>query len=475
MQTLRAILLLLAGLVGAALAIILFLALLPLLTLIAWIAGGLLAGGALYLGALGAIDLRRRWLHAHIIHLGEHGGYHLTSLTPLHPASVHTARNRIVEASTPLQIEAPAGDPERLIIPTFAELLADGTIGKLTSLLLGYADGDPRQGTWLDLYSCAIAGLQGSGKTTTELFIILQSVLHGALLLIIDPHRDTAHDSLGGRLAPLASCFMRPIVGDDDKDILAVIKVARREVERRRRGGTGAPVILVVDEFTKLMRRSPTIKDELSKCIEEIAQEGRKMGIFALLSGQIWKATAVGGNELRYSLASSFVHRIQEQQSKLLIPGEYAKLTPKLKPGQVYFYDTNGDTYLMQIPYTTEQDVLTVAAMLPGRPDFAPPSMKTTHRLPDTPGEVSIATSLKLVAKPHEATNELSRPLLSPELERKYMEVVDLMAQEKKQGEIIAAVWGVPSGGGAAYQKAADELRTIQRVIAELALARKDA
>jgi hypothetical protein len=100
MHDARAILIILSGLVGAALAIILFLALLPLLALIAYLAGGLLALGALYLIALGVIDLRQRWLYAHVIHLGEHGAYHLGTLTPLHPASVHAARVRVIEAST---------------------------------------------------------------------------------------------------------------------------------------------------------------------------------------------------------------------------------------------------------------------------------------------------------------------------------------------------------------------------------------
>ncbi len=382
-------------------------------------------------------------------------------------ANLALQRERLYLGSRKVQEVAPAQivAPQPVTPPTFAELLADGIIGRLTMLLLGYADGDLRQGTWLDLYSCAIAGLQGSGKTTTELFIILQSVLQGAKLLIIDPHRDTAQDSLGGRLAPLAACFMRPIASDDEKDVLATIKAARREVDRRRRGATGTPLILVVDEFTRLMRRSHTIKDELSDCIEEIAQEGRKLGVFALLSGQIWKATGTGGTELRYSLASSFVHRIQEQQSKLLIPGEYAKLTPKLKTGQVYFYDTNGDTKLMQIPYTTEEDVMTVAGLLTSRAGFQPTSFQTSPRLPDTPGEVEAFPSLKLVAKPVEATFDD----LPPELENKYHEVLALTLQEKKQGEIIAAVWGVASGGGAAYQKAADELRVIQRMIAQQA------
>ncbi len=485
----RAFLLLIVtvGILATALAVILVLALLPYIGLIGVTLVGifivLALASTVYVVRRLQIDLAHRRAIVGLVHLGEHGGYLLQAgkVEPLYPASVHAARYAVIETDpepeieTRPRLELPTPGDMPVYVPSFAELLAEGAIKRGTSLLLGYIDGDPRAGTWLDLYSCAIAGLQGSGKTTTELFIILQSVLHGAMLLIIDPHRDTAHDSLGGRLAPLASRFLRPIAADDEKDILTTIKLVRREVDRRRRGATGAPIILVVDEFTKLMRRSPAIKDELSACIEEIAQEGRKMQVFALLSGQIWKATAVGGTELRYSLASSFVHRIQEAQSKLLIPGEYARLTPRLKPGQVYFYDTNGDTQLMQIPYTTEQDVLKVAGLLASPSDFRPASFQTSDRLPSTPVEATTDRSLKLVVKPHEATNEVSGPLLSPELESKYADVVALMAQEKKQGEIIAAVWGITSGGGTAYQKAAEELRTIQRVIAQQALAQREA
>jgi hypothetical protein len=363
-----------------------------------------------------------------------------------------------------------------LIVPTFAELFESRLIGAGLPLMIGYDydSGQPHQGSWLDLYSCAVAGLQGSGKTTTELWIILQSVLHVARLLVIDPHRDATQDSLGGRLAPLASCFLHPVAGDDAREILAVVKLARREVERRRRGLTGAPTILVVDEFTKMMRRSPEIKSELSACIEEIAQEGRKLGVFALLSGQLWKATAVGGTELRYSLASAFVHRIQEAQSRLLlVDQQYAKFTGTLKRGQAYFSDTNGDTHLVQIPLTTAQDVVTVARALtaPTSADFAATSLLTSQRLQYPAGEVEPPPMEKLVPKAHEAEagQEPSARLLPPELERKYAEVVALMAQEKKQGDIIAAVWGVTSGGGAAYQKSAEELRRIQRVMAQRA------
>ena len=199
-------------------------------------------------------------------------------------------------------------------------------------------------------------------------------------------------------------------------------------------------------------------------------EQGRKLGVFALLSGQIWKATAAGGTELRYSLASAFVHRIQEAQSRLLlVDQQYARYTGMLKKGQAYFSDTNGETHLVQIPLTTEQDVLAVARFLaaPTPAGFGPTSLLTSLQLHDPVGEVALPPMEKLAPKPHEVADEGSGTVLPPELEAKYTDVITLMAQEKKQGEIIAAVWGVTSGGGAAYQKAAEELRMIQRMIAE--------
>jgi len=84
MQTVRAIMLICAGLIGASLSIVCFIALLPLLPFIRYLAGACLAFGACYIIAVGMIDLRRRWLHSSIVPLAEYGSYHTRRLELLH-------------------------------------------------------------------------------------------------------------------------------------------------------------------------------------------------------------------------------------------------------------------------------------------------------------------------------------------------------------------------------------------------------
>ena len=76
-------------------------------------------------------------------------------------------------------------------VPSFAQLLDGGRVGKGNPLVLGFDqdDGSEISGSWLDLYSTAIAGLPGTGKTTTQRFLACQTALLGARFAIIDPTR----------------------------------------------------------------------------------------------------------------------------------------------------------------------------------------------------------------------------------------------------------------------------------------------
>ncbi len=56
--------------------------------------------------------------------------------------------------------------------PTFRELLARGELARGKPMILGYEHGVPRRGSFLDIYSAAVAGESGSGKTSTLLFLI---------------------------------------------------------------------------------------------------------------------------------------------------------------------------------------------------------------------------------------------------------------------------------------------------------------
>jgi hypothetical protein len=252
-------------------------------------------------------------------------------------------------------------------VPTFSTLLEQGEFNNKKQLLLGYSEGKPLHGTWNDLYSCIIAGLSGSGKTTTARFIALQAAIKGASFLLIDPHGGSGEESLLQTLAPLESSFLcKPAI--QPRDIEAVLNRANQELQNRLSDMTNRhsrpPVIICVDEVTSLMRKSQA--DDISAMLQNISQEGRKVGVFALVMGQIWKSTTSGGTETRDSFASAIVHKMQRKQAQLLVPIEIARQVEVLDPkkGQAFFSSTRGDIIPVQIPNTTLGDAINVARLL---------------------------------------------------------------------------------------------------------------
>ena len=131
-------------------------------------------------------------------------------------------------------------------VPTFAQLLDQGRIGRGQPLLLGVDEaGDEVSGSWLDLYSTIVSGLPGSGKTTSQRFLACQTALQGARFVIVDPHAGAADDSLAATLAPLSSAFLCA-PASDDKAILSAAQLVA-DIGKRRISGKDTstyPVIL---------------------------------------------------------------------------------------------------------------------------------------------------------------------------------------------------------------------------------------
>jgi flagellar basal body-associated protein FliL len=250
-----------------------------------------------------------------------------------------------------------------LTAPSFSELLATNLLGAGQKFILGYNEGEPVFGSWLDLYSSAIGGKSGMGKTTTVRCLVLQAVMNGAKLIPIDPHAHVADESLAETLAPLQSAFLfRAAV--ENEEILAALDVAYREVEKRLHDKTAPryPLLVCVDELTGLMRTE--VAKPLSNLLQKVSQEGRKVGVYALCMGQIWKGSTSGGTELRDSFASAYVHRMSRNQARMLLPTDEAANAERLAPGQAILYKTNGDLLMVTMPLTTGDDVVKVAGLI---------------------------------------------------------------------------------------------------------------
>lgn len=287
---------------------------------------------------------------------------------PVIPTSVtrYTDARRFTYDGPPPRVigspEPPALAAPPVAVPTFADLLSLGQVGRDGRLLLGYADGEPVHGQgFKSLFSFGIAGLQGSGKTTTARFLNAQAVMMGAQLAIIDPHRDTGDESLAAALAPLHGAFLADPAASDE-EIRRVLRLVNALIDRREAGERGPVVILAIDEWTDLQRRR--VAQDLAETARRTATVGRKLGIFCEISGQGWTKEAAG--EVRDYLTAAYVHKLRPAIARLLAPNCPANVW-ELAPGQAYLDQTTGGRRLVTVPQTTAQDLAAVAGLLPRR------------------------------------------------------------------------------------------------------------
>ncbi|MEI7772467.1 MAG: DUF87 domain-containing protein [Chloroflexales bacterium] len=349
-----------------------------------------LAGGLLYLGGLGVAHLAR-YRHERTpnsagllpVWAGDQDAAR-AALAGFHQARIEDARRALVPhaltfaphnayraeaAALPLLAASEAAAP----VPSFAQLLDGGRVGPGNPMLLGYADGRPVEGSWLDLYSCAVGGLSGSGKSWTATFLAAQAALHGSELVILDPHASNA-ESLAARLAPMRAAF-RCAPAESPREMLAAVALVADELARRRGGARGPGLLFIADEFSALQRGE--LAEPLAALVEGLGQEGRKLGLYAMVCGQVWSAARAGGTELRDSLASAYVHRLRPAQARMLtgmaaadLPGDLLELPA----GGAYLLDTAGDFRRVTIPQMTPADVARVAALLGRAPAPAAPA-----------------------------------------------------------------------------------------------------
>jgi hypothetical protein len=366
------------------------------------------------------------------------------------PVPMHYSPHVNISTSSTSSAPATAAQLDQVPAPSFAsfaDLLSAGRIGRtsdgrLMPLLLGLdaSSGAEIVGSWLDLYSTAVSGLPGSGKTTTQRYLAAQTALLGAKFVVIDPHAGAGSDSLAGTLAPLAGCYLVEPAEHDSAIIEAVRyvdSIGRRRIDGADRDMT--PVILWVDELTSLMRRA-AIREELAGLLEAVAQEYRKKHVFICGSGQIWTAQRTT-SELRDSFASVIAHRMKRNQARLLLPVEESSHVERLATGSAVLWRTSGETVIIRVPYTTANDVERVAGMLATNGAGA-----EVCGMPD--GSQVVVTA---EASPGAPVSAEAR------------HAADLFRSGCDMAEIVATLRGIQSSEGRRYQRALREVQALVR------------
>lgn len=428
----------------------------------------LAVGGAVWLGLLTVynrwggraaaasdkmIDLQRartQWLPSALQSLN----YHDSSRPQLTPGPL----------SPLLELPAPAA-PAVPTVPTFSELLATNMIAPGRPLILGYTANGPLYGSWLDLFSVGIGGLQGSGKTWTAVYLACQSVLNGALLALIDKHAGDK-ESLATRLAALSATFLcEP--ASDDKAILMLIDLTMAEYQRRLDNPQAPrrPFLFVVDEYTALMRGP--LAGPLSQVSEMLNEEGRKLDMFGLYMGQIWKGSRSGGTEARDALASCYIHRIKPRQGQMLsgLGDDLPDDVLHLPDGTAYLVTTQGTVERVTIPRMSTADLAHVAQLLapqsspaPAAPESAPrPFGFQPLRAIQPMGSQESSKNHPLPSVKNTASE--SDKAKTPEEAR----IIALFLEGKDAGEIVTILTGMKSNGGKPYIRKLGEVQAIIR------------
>jgi hypothetical protein len=320
------------------------------------------------------------------------------------------------------------GEPVVVAPQDFWTLYTGGHLPS-AGFLMGYnlEDGKPIQANWNELYSALIGGVSGSGKSTLVRNILAQSALQRGRFLILDKHFGAGEDSLGESLMPLRPCMIADVASQENQmvDALAYAK----DVGHRRLSGQDkdhSPLIVVVDETTALLSRSG-ISEQLGSLLAEIAQETRKVGVYALCIGQNF-SSSIMDTTIRNSFVSMLTCRTRKDVARIMSGNtEFGKLAETLKIGQALWMAPRGEMIRLAVPNTTHQHITLIGQTLSGD-SVAPPN-------PVYPEETAI-----------DAPTSINRIKTAAKLDLKAQRAIQMFMDGRNLKDIIGEAYGATSG-----------------------------
>lgn len=208
-----------------------------------------------------------------------------------------------------------------------------------------------------DLLSTLDVGRPGTGKSTLLRDVCGQVLLIGGKPIILDPHGSIL-DDLGSEI----ECAEMP--QDISQYAHAIDGSLTQRLQSRRAGqATFKPVLLLVDEMPIISEMAP----DALPVIRRVVLEGRKVGMFALISGQGVPASILGGTLVRDAMASRYVFCTSPQQARMAgLENETAKsmmaILETSGPGKAVLATANRKPEIVAIPDTTTDDIKNIVS-----------------------------------------------------------------------------------------------------------------
>jgi len=330
---------------------------------------------------------------------------------------------------------------------SFLELFQAGALPK-DKFVMGYdlESGAIVEATWRQLYSALIGGQSGAGKSTLIRNILAQSALQGGRFVVLDPHYASGEESLGQSLSPLRSLMLCDVAANE-KQMADALRFVSDIGQRRLHGEDGdrTPLILVVDETTALLSRN-AIKTQLLDVLGMIAQETRKVGVYAMAIGQNFKGE-IFDTTARNSFVSMLSCRARKDVARVQSGNsEFADIAESLTIGQCVWMQPSGDVTKIAVPNCTEQMIDVVARTIEKTPKTQPPALLEVDPL-TKPLTEPLTTPLTTVS---EGKREWIVGLTA-----KQQNAIQMYLDGASKSQIIADLWGAK--GGPPFQAASAE------------------
>lgn len=306
-----------------------------------------------------------------------------------------------------------------------------------------------------DVPSITIGGQPGMGKSTSLAVYLRQYAARGARLYVGDLHAGS-EQSLTARLGAIGRDLPPARRGATPEEVIGLLEAVHAELRRRirlsnmldRAGRTldrQQLLVLAVDEWNGVVLRGG---DQVVEKMAEIAREGRKFGVVAILSAQTWTATATGGSELRNPFPYALLHRMRPAEARVLT-GAQADQLPKgllsLPRGRAYLVGEDGLFQPLQVPQLEEAGFEASGEVSLRCPELGqhfdePEPWTPPGQSRDTSPDTSVDTS----RSPHERT------------------IVDSFLADQSVNDIARAIFGVEPGGRA-WQDAVNHVQDVLR------------